>query len=50
MFGKLLANTLKKSGIFAEGVVTDSSVFTTLAFVALDGAGKILYQKLKNPV
>ena len=38
-FGKLLINTLKSNDISTDGMVIDDSVFTTLAFVTLDGSG-----------
>jgi len=38
-FGKLLRGTLDQAGICTKGLVTDSSVFTTLAFVTLDEHG-----------
>ena len=36
IFGHLLINTLKQSGIETKGIVMDSNVFTTLAFVTID--------------
>lgn len=38
-FGNLLIETLKQNGIDTSGMVLDSGVFTTLAFVTLDKAG-----------
>ena len=38
-FGALLKSTLEKAGIDASGIVSDGSVFTTLAFVLLDENG-----------
>lgn len=38
-FGKLLTATLKNSGIETCGIIADSEVFTTLAFVTLDEHG-----------
>ena len=38
-FGKLLRTTLQNAGIGTDGLVTDDSVFTTLAFVTLDAHG-----------
>ena len=35
-FGRLLLSTLEQAGIETKGIVTDSSVFTTLAFVTFD--------------
>lgn len=49
MFGRLLVNTLKKSGISVEGVIVDSSVFTTLAFVALDETGNREFSFARKP-
>ncbi len=49
MFGKLLVNTMKKSGISAEGIVVDGSVFTTMAFVALDETGNREFSFARKP-
>ena len=38
-FGRLLLSTLEQAGIETKGIVTDSSVFTTLAFVTFDEHG-----------
>jgi len=38
-FGKLLRGTLDAAGIGTQGLVSDDSVFTTLAFVTLDEHG-----------
>lgn len=38
-FGRLLIETLKKSGIDARGIVSADDVFTTLAFVTFDASG-----------
>ncbi|MBR2131624.1 MAG: carbohydrate kinase [Oscillospiraceae bacterium] len=38
-FGRALLTTLKKNGIETSGMIVDSSVFTTLAFVTLDETG-----------
>ena len=38
-FGKLLLNTLKKTGIETRGMVVTDAVFTTLAFVTFDDHG-----------
>ena len=38
-FGKLLVGTLQKAGIGTRGLIADSRVFTTLAFVTFDDRG-----------
>jgi len=38
-FGRMLRQTLNTAGIDTTGLITDDSVFTTLAFVTLDEAG-----------
>ena len=38
-FGKLLLGTLRKAGIETGGLIEDSKVFTTLAFVTFDDQG-----------
>ena len=48
-FGKLLVQTLKKSGIETRGVVTDGGVFTTLAFVTLDETGDREFSFARKP-
>ena len=48
-FGKLLANTLRTSGIDTRGLVTDNDVFTTLAFVTLDKTGDRAFSFARKP-
>jgi len=48
-FGRLLIQTLKKAGILTEGIVEDSSVFTTLAFVTLDPGGDRSFSFARKP-
>lgn len=48
-FGRLLASTLEKSGISAEGLILDPSVFTTLAFVTLDETGDREFSFARKP-
>ena len=38
-FGKLLLKTFEKAGIETKGILTDPSVFTTLAFVTFSPEG-----------
>ena len=48
-FGKLLLNTLTTAGIDVRGMVTDPSVFTTLAFVTLDETGDRSFSFARKP-
>ena len=48
-FGKLLLNTLKDAGIETKGMLVDTNVFTTLAFVTLDGAGDRAFSFARKP-
>lgn len=48
-FGTLLTDTLRKTGIGTEGIVADSSVFTTLAFVTLDEQGDRSFSFSRKP-
>lgn len=48
-FGKLLTDTLKKAGIETKGLVVDDNVFTTLAFVTLDGQGDRAFSFARKP-
>ena len=43
-FGKLLLKTFEKAGIETKGIVTDPSVFTTLAFVTFSPEGDPVLQ------
>lgn len=49
IFGKLLIDTLKKSGVETKGIVVDPSVFTTLAFVTLDPQGDRAFSFARKP-
>lgn len=48
-FGKLLIESLEKKGINTEAVVEDEDVFTTLAFVTLDGNGERSFSFARKP-
>jgi len=48
-FGKLLINTLKEAGIETSGIIQDTSVFTTLAFVTLDASGDRSFSFARKP-
>lgn len=48
-FGNLLVNTLDTLGISTKGIVKDSSVFTTLAFVTLDATGNREFSFARKP-
>lgn len=48
-FGQLLRSTLEKSGIDTQGLVSDPSVFTTLAFVTLDQSGDRSFSFARKP-
>lgn len=48
-FGKLLTGTLQKAGVETSGIVTDPSVFTTLAFVTFDAAGDRSFSFARKP-
>ncbi len=48
-FGRLLKSTLDKAGIDSRGVVLDPEVWTTLAFVTLDGYGDRSFSFARNP-
>ncbi len=49
MFGRLLLKTLQEAGIETRGVLTDSTVFTTLAFVSLDASGNRDFSFARKP-
>jgi sugar/nucleoside kinase (ribokinase family) len=49
MFGKLLIQTLKSAGIETKGILEDPTVFTTLAFVALDSGGNRSFSFARKP-
>lgn len=48
-FGALLRKSLARAGIDGQGVVTDRSVFTTLAFVTLDERGERSFSFARKP-
>ncbi len=48
-FGKLLLGTLEKVGIETRGMVVSDDVFTTLAFVTLDGSGDREFSFARKP-
>lgn len=48
-FGKLLLNTLEQAGVGTSAMVVDDSVFTTLAFVTLDGSGDRSFSFARKP-
>ncbi len=48
-FGRLLVDALGRAGIGTQGVVTDKSVFTTLAFVTLDDHGERDFSFARKP-
>ena len=48
-FGRLLTGTLQKAGINTSGILSDPSVFTTLAFVSLDESGNRDFSFARKP-
>ena len=48
-FGAMLRETLERAGIDVRGLVTDPDVFTTLAFVTLDGRGERSFSFARKP-
>ncbi|USF28456.1 Ribokinase [Firmicutes bacterium ASF500] len=48
-FGHLLVNTLQELGIGTKGILRDPAVFTTLAFVTLDGTGNREFSFARKP-
>ena len=48
-FGKLLTETLRKTGIETKGLVASNEVFTTLAFVTLDENGDREFAFARKP-
>lgn len=48
-FGALLRTTLEQAGISTAGLITDPEVFTTLAFVSLDGQGDRSFSFARKP-
>ena len=48
-FGGLLRESLEQAGIGTQGLVSDGSVFTTLAFVTLDSTGDRSFSFARKP-
>ena len=48
-FGKLLLHTLQDAGIDISGMTIDPTVFTTLAFVTIDGTGDRSFSFARKP-
>lgn len=48
-FGHLLIQTAADCGIATEGIIVDTSVFTTMAFVTLDAAGNREFSFARKP-
>ena len=48
-FGKLLVRTFEKAGIETKGILTDPSVFTTLAFVTFSPEGDRSFSFARKP-
>ncbi len=48
-FGKLLLGTMTEKGISTQGIITDPTVFTTLAFVTLDTTGNREFSFARKP-
>lgn len=48
-FGTLLVDTLRQEGVDVSAVQMDDNVFTTLAFVTLDGAGEREFSFARKP-
>lgn len=49
MHGQFLKETLENAGICTDGLIVDDSVFTTLAFVALNDAGERSFSFARKP-
>lgn len=49
MHGQFLKETLERAGICTDGLLVDDSVFTTLAFVALNDAGERSFSFARKP-
>jgi len=49
IFGKLLISSLKKAGVNISGIIEDKEVFTTLAFVTIDGLGDRSFSFSRKP-
>ncbi|MBO5200869.1 MAG: carbohydrate kinase [Clostridia bacterium] len=48
-FGRTLTNTLNKAGIETKGLIMAEDVFTTLAFVTVDGTGNREFSFARKP-
>ena len=48
-FGRRLIGTLRQKGVITDGIVTAPDVFTTLAFVTLDGTGERSFSFARKP-
>ena len=48
-FGRMLKQTLRGTGADVSGVIADPDVFTTLAFVSLDGNGERTFSFARKP-
>ena len=48
-FGRMLVETMEKAGIMTGGIVSDPSVFTTLAFVTLSPEGERSFSFARKP-
>jgi len=48
-FGAMLTGTLQRAGIDTRGIVADETVFTTLAFVTIDGTGNREFSFARKP-
>lgn len=48
-FGKLLLGTMTEKGISTKGIISDPTVFTTLAFVTLDATGNREFSFARKP-
>lgn len=49
MHGHFLQETLEQAGIYCKGLIVDDSVFTTLAFVALNDKGERSFSFARKP-
>jgi len=48
-FGKMLIQTMRKAGVETKGIIEDSAVFTTLAFVTRDAGGERSFSFARKP-
>jgi fructokinase len=49
MHGQFLKKTLEETGISTEGLIVDPSIFTTMAFVAINNNGEHCFSFTRNP-